>query len=289
MKKVLFVFLFISFLTSSKGQQMSTIRQVYDFNVDDEFQYHWDYNPPNATRIIITEKHFSALNDTVFYSRHFDNYFTQVNWNPSPHLDYFFDEYNDTIFYTDLDTLINAQFQNWPIDSANGNWFRDTLYYSTQFCGRLIYEYLGCLGCVFEGHFYKAQYGQGLGLVESIHQWPGQPQINDHYYMTYYKKGIIECGIDDTTTLSIIELKSQPQFTISPNPFTQSAQITLNQNYQHIALEVYNLQGQLVAQHHYSNTAHLTLQRNHLPAGLYFLKLTLDNNLVQTAKIVIGE
>ena len=102
--------------------------------------------------------------------------------------------------------------------------------------------------------------------------------INSNYNTCFHSFGI--------TKNSVIQ---KPSISISPNPFTQSTQITLNQTYQNIALEVYNLQGQLVAKHHYANCNEITLQRNHLPAGLYFLKLTLDNKATEVRKVVISE
>ena len=76
---------------------------------------------------------------------------------------------------------------------------------------------------------------------------------------------------------------------ISPNPFSQSTQITLNQTYQNIALAVYDIQGKQVAQQHYTNCSQIQLHRNQLTNGLYFVKLTLDDKAVETVKMVVGE
>ena len=76
---------------------------------------------------------------------------------------------------------------------------------------------------------------------------------------------------------------------ISPNPFTQSTQITLPQTYRSITLEVYNVQGQQVAQYQYADCDKIQLLRNHLGSGLYFLKLTGDDGEVRTGKVVVSE
>ena len=71
---------------------------------------------------------------------------------------------------------------------------------------------------------------------------------------------------------------------ISPNPFSHSTQITLNETYQNIALTVYDMQGKQVAQQHYTNCSQIQLYRNQLTNGLYFVKLTLDDKAVETVK-----
>ena len=107
--------------------------------------------------------------------------------------------------------------------------------------------------------------------------WGGEPKRN----------GLsIRCVFDSLST-QINENNSPNSYSISPNPFTQSTQITLPQTYRSITLEVYNLQGQQVAQYQYADCNKIQLQRNHLGSGLYFLKLTGDDGVVRTGKVVV--
>jgi hypothetical protein len=76
---------------------------------------------------------------------------------------------------------------------------------------------------------------------------------------------------------------------ISPNPFSQYTQITLNQTYQNITLAVYDIQGKLLVQQQYKDCDKIQLSRNQLSNGLYFLKLTLDDKAVETGKILISD
>ena len=76
---------------------------------------------------------------------------------------------------------------------------------------------------------------------------------------------------------------------ISPNPFSQSTQISLNQSYHNIALAVYDIQGKLVAQQQYKDCSQIQLNRNQLSNGLYFLKLTLDDKTAEGRKVVISD
>ena len=87
--------------------------------------------------------------------------------------------------------------------------------------------------------------------------------------------------------LSVMEIEPNKSFNTAPNPFNQSTQITLPQTYRSITLEVYNIQGQQVAQYQYADCDKIQLQRNHLNSGLYFLKLTGDDGEVMTGKVVV--
>lgn len=78
-------------------------------------------------------------------------------------------------------------------------------------------------------------------------------------------------------------------FTLAPNPFSQSTLITLDQSYQSITLEVFDIQGKRMLQQQYNNTDRIILNRNQLSNGMYFLKLNVDGKLVETRKMVVGE
>ncbi len=92
----------------------------------------------------------------------------------------------------------------------------------------------------------------------------------------------------ECNTIGIEENFFNHVISISPNPFATSAQITFNQTYQTIALEVYDIQGKLLMQNRYAACDHIELRRGNLEDGLYFLKITLDGNKVETRKIVVS-
>jgi hypothetical protein len=111
MKTLLSILLILTvFIPEVKSQTTLTIGQVYDYNINDQFHYYIYGVPPNATRFTIVDKQFSPLHDSVTYVRHFDNYSSRVIADPSPHLEYFFNSYTDTLIITNLDLLISDQF-----------------------------------------------------------------------------------------------------------------------------------------------------------------------------------
>lgn len=148
------------------------------------------------------------------------------------------------------------------------------------------------------------------GQVKGTGTWTGVMSPNATDTFTFIQKFIVPLGVfticartkllndadpsNDSTCRFIywdIEENSfnNNDISISPNPFSHSTQITLNQTYQNIALAVYDIQGKQVAQQHYTNCSQIQLHRNQLTSGLYFVKLTLDDKAVQTVKMVVGD
>lgn len=91
------------------------------------------------------------------------------------------------------------------------------------------------------------------------------------------------------TISSIDELKIHSKLSISPNPFTQSTQISLDKTYREIILEVYNVHGQLVSENHYTSCNQINFSRGRLVNGIYFLILILDNKTIETKKVLISD
>lgn len=278
------------FATEGKCQTSMTVGQVYDYNIGDEFHYYNSGVPPNATRFTIIGKHFTPMNDTLFYKRHFDNYYTQPNSIPTWHLDYYFNSYNDSIFFTDLATPFDSTYVNdQPLYDSLGDSFHDTLFYSSQWCGRLIYEYEACINCIFEGNYYLTQVGLGIGLVQSIHQCPAWPQIDDQYYLKFYRKGVIECGIPDTidSTLiaSVYEFENYlNNISVYPNPTTEKLTIDCS-DIQNLSLVIYNIFGELLLQRELDKDKN-EFDISSFSKGVYIIKVS-DGNREILKKLMI--
>ncbi|MEI6854052.1 MAG: T9SS type A sorting domain-containing protein [Bacteroidota bacterium] len=87
----------------------------------------------------------------------------------------------------------------------------------------------------------------------------------------------------------IISLNNSSSITLSPNPFSQSTLISFGKTYSSLALEVFNLQGQMLEREEYRNCYEIVFQRNQLSPGMYFIKLTLDGKIVETRKEIVGD
>jgi len=100
------------------------------------------------------------------------------------------------------------------------------------------------------------------------------------------QRGYNNLNINCTTGLNEFSIL-QYDFTFFPNPF--SAQTTLQtDNLLHNAtLTIYNSFGQTVKQIKNISGPTVTLFRDNLPSGLYFIRLTQDNKIITTDKLVI--
>lgn len=74
---------------------------------------------------------------------------------------------------------------------------------------------------------------------------------------------------------------------IYPNPFSSKTTLTINRNIKDVTLTIYNSFGQQVSQIKNVNEQSVVIQRNGLPAGIYFVQLKEQNILIASEKIII--
>jgi uncharacterized delta-60 repeat protein len=76
---------------------------------------------------------------------------------------------------------------------------------------------------------------------------------------------------------------------IYPNPFFSQTTIQTDPLLKNATLTVYNLHGQEVKQIKNLSGQTITLNRDNLPKGLYFIQLTQDNKILSADKLVIND
>ena len=86
---------------------------------------------------------------------------------------------------------------------------------------------------------------------------------------------------------------AMPQIVVAPNPFSHSTTITLHLSTpQNVKLEIYDAAGQLIQQlaeqHLPKGTTPFTWQLENQLAGLYFLSLKTENDVI-TKKLVVQQ
>lgn len=244
---ILFILIFFSSLSYS--QQLMTVGEVFDYSVGDKF--HYQLNPPQVPtaidRITITDKYFSEFADTVFYIRFHDSYWTEVIWYPEPHLVYHFSTKNDTVSYTNLDSLISFYDNGFQCDT---NLFEcDTsIYYSEEYCATLINGYYIATND-FEPDIYQKEYGKGLGWVWDYYYSSSSlpPGVIYDMQMFYYGKNGIDCGTPDTLTVSTPEIiDNQSILSIFPNPAGDYFTVTHKQTAEPYKFKIFSIYGNLV-------------------------------------------
>ena len=255
-------FLILTFLLLaivSHGQSTLTKGEIFDFNINDEFHTFNDYQqggPPNAIRMTVIDKHFSAANDTVFYTRSFNNYYSVFNPNPNPHLDYYFDAYIDTVFYTHLNDSVLCNGTDTTCNSVI-----DTTICGIPTNGR---EYIG-----FE-EYSSIVYGKGLGIVRDVY-WQDTELFYD-YKMFYFKKDSLECGTPDLITSIASDELSLGVEKIYPNPFTDKINIKFADNSHAYEIKIFNLNGVEIYKTKVDDCSNVVIDKikNN---GFYFLKI----------------
>lgn len=258
MKSIL-IFTALFLATIAYSQTSLSIGEIFDFDVNDEFHTFNDYpegGPPNANRMTVVEKHFSATNDTVFYTRSFNNYYTVFNPNPEPHLDYYFDIYTDTVFYTNLNDSVLCN----PSDTSCNSIIDTTI------CGVLTNgrEYIGL------EEYSSIIFGKGLGRVRDVY-WQ-DPILFYDYKIFYFKKDTMECGTPDLVTSISSSSVSLGVKNIYPNPFTDKFNIRFADDKHTFEIKIFDLNGLTVLETTVNNCNNVVIDKIK-NKGFYILRI----------------
>jgi len=237
----------------------SKIYQLGSYWVNDcsQFVYSWDNYIGAIRQDTIQKKVFSFSNlssDTLLY------------------------DFNLSIGDTLSPSLINdtSSFKNFvsSIDSILiGNSYRKRFWISTSFAPNY--------AALIEG------IGSTLGLFNQLippFEWGCGLSCFSQNGMTLFP---------DTNTIcqpvGIIEYQKNMSLKIAPNPFNNVCIIQTDKVFDNSTLIVYNSYGQIVKQIKNISGQSITLHRDNLPSGIYFLQLTQDNEILTTDKIIITD
>jgi hypothetical protein len=90
---------------------------------------------------------------------------------------------------------------------------------------------------------------------------------------------------------SVSEHKKSPQkfVSIRPNPFSSQTTLQTDNLLNMATLTIDNYLGQTVKQIKNISGQSVTLHRNNLPSGLYFIRLTQNNKVIATEKLIITD
>jgi len=95
------------------------------------------------------------------------------------------------------------------------------------------------------------------------------------------KLGSFTTGIYEPSTIA-------PQLTIYPNPFSALTTLQTLTPLNNATLIVVDIFGQTVAQINNINDRSITFNRDNLPSGMYFIRLTQNGQVIATNKIIIN-
>ena len=144
----------------------------------------------------------------------------------------------------------------------------------------------------------------GLGFSYAI------PNIQSYYFEMYpedldnsaYQSSLTMwhdslqtlCG--NLTGIPLLNVSGQLQVTVYPNPFSSTTTLSVrtpseqtSEKFKDATLTVYNLFGQQVKEMKNISGQTVTFSRDNLPSGLYFYKLTGNNEIIGTGKLIITD
>lgn len=222
----------------------------------------------SITNIEILDKYYSSNDDTLFYIRNRDYQFRFWS-DPSGYYNYNY--YTETIFYVNLDSLLN-----------HGN--VDTVYTNINWYNGRIINYLD-----YSSYYitWNKKFVNGCGKT-SEQIYDEELWVEDSYELVYYKKGNEEWGIPFYVSVEDINFGDQ-NILVYPNP----ADEIINFNFQNLAhndvfaIEIRNLQSQLIKEAKNIQSFHYALNVADLKAGVYFYVIREQHKIVQHGKLII--
>lgn len=268
MKRILlFLFILIS-ISWAKASDTLTLRQIYNFNVGDTFDYanisiiynEPIYVPPTYNRYVITGK--TLFSDSVIY--------VEQQVYPTSQIDTLkYGGLTNSILYIDTTGIGLEQIDSFNIGISN--W--DSIYnldYSLE----------------FEGSWAK-KYETGLGITYNDHQGWGDVEYNGYQLLIYYSKGNTHAGTPYYNyTTGINNIPNLPNIHLYPNPTTDQLHLSFTGAG---ALNAQFIMTDILGQEVYSSPviqSETTHDISKLSTGIYSWKVVSNNSIVKTGKVV---
>ncbi|MCX6257795.1 MAG: T9SS type A sorting domain-containing protein [Bacteroidia bacterium] len=263
---------FVSTLTKIYGYKGDTLingvlwSKMY-FTPDSDF---------SASSNLTKAGYLRTANNLVFYMDTLFNQDTIYNFNlhSGDSVKYDIGEAYSYLFVTNLDSII-----------IDGNYHK-RFFFSEPIMGFSIL---------------KEIWIEGIGSVHGP-LFPANPvlfstEIPDSLFLTCYKindtvfwnnQNYNDCYIN--IVLSIHEFReTSGNIFLFPNPFSTETTLQTDKFLNDATLTIYNSTGQQVKQINNISGQTITLHRDNLPCGLYFIRLMQDNKIFKTIKCVIAE
>jgi len=136
---------------------------------------------------------------------------------------------------------------------------------------------------MFSWHFYATKYNN---------EFYGDTMIIRFNFISDNIENYKEGWMIDNIKLYSVDLgsninKINPlEFSIQPNPMNETSTIFLN-DYNKLKLSILNTYGEVIQKKEYFNNQTIIINKNELKSGVYFIKLTTDNNTTNVKKLII--
>ena len=260
MKKILLISIFALLSFAGRASDTLTVRQVYNFSVGDTFDYqtttfNYDFNINTVTysRQVINQKAWGSIQDTIIY--------------------------NNSWIITNLDSIAILQMHGFDSLGLTVVYF-DTTSYSGYLSNRL------SMGGIDVANNYTVTAGLGLTreISYSVSSNPNFPNFTDKK-LIYFSNGNQSFGIPYYILAGVNDLTNTPTITLYPNPTSDQLHLSISDASHHYQFILTDLFGsELLSQP--ITDKETTLNISHLASGLYTWRLTSDNAMIKTGKVV---
>ncbi len=277
---------------SNIGVRNLTLKDIYNFEVGDEFhirEYENSVNP-HEVKIIqkVIDKDFTQDNDSIVYQIAVLKNSKKVESGIEQ-----FTVFADTNILNVPIALGDTGINRLPLVAHSGAAYVD---YTSQFLDeptsrmskRYIYESLipsdpadSCYKLVVDWEGVNNRLIEGLGGPYNSGEYG---KFSYGRELVYYKKGSEEWGIPYDLVLGVYGNKSGVNVRLSPNPATDQMRIA-SEGIQNTIYKVYNIEGREMLTGNFFNTEE-SIDVNSLKTGIYSLMIMKEGGVVYTSRFV---
>ena len=145
------------------------------------------------------------------------------------------------------------------------------------------------------GHFVVGHGVQGDNIYY-MNPWFGEGLLIGTY--SWFKQGKTSNSSTHTwtdtnkltgTALGVDESTSAEPISVSPNPFVYETTLRSDKNFNAATLTIYNALGQEMKQIKNISDQTVTIHRDNLPRGMYFIRVTEGNKTILTDKLLVTD
>jgi|GEM_PF-3671944 len=287
MRQVILLAIIILSLSYANASDTLTVRQVYNFNVGDTFDYsYYDFNDyvqyyyTTYIRKVIIGKAYSPNQDTIYYQYNVSQYGTRIN--PSQFIDI---APYDTI--TNLDSF--AIYQTEALLSPTSSAMCNSAEYDTTsyFAYRSDSIKVNC----FESN-YTFRYTVGLGMTFYNQTFGGDPCTGTQFCITGFTYQLIRFANDSIHLgYNIIDGEknlSTCSIAVYPDPAKDIIHLINPANMRSDAHFIMaDMLGQIVYDSPYNiGQQKSTFDISNVQSGMYTWRVVTDNQTIKTGKII---
>lgn len=95
------------------------------------------------------------------------------------------------------------------------------------------------------------------------------------------------CIFNFPCTTGIVDPIKNEQVSIYPNPFSAETKVYSEKHFNDLTIKIFDLRGQMVKQVEHQNGTEISLQRDDLLDGIYFIQLIEGNRIIGMRKVIV--